>query len=82
MQAVLEQNSVWRNKKSLINGRKVGLLASVFGCWHKQLSRPFSSKSDSYRVCVDCGARRNFDPKTLKTHGAFYFPPQPEIKSE
>lgn len=82
MQAVLEQNNVWEKETHKINNKKVGLFASVFGCWHKHLSRPFSNQRASYRVCVDCGAQRSFDPKTLKTYGAFYFTNDAGIKSE
>lgn len=53
--------------------KRVGLFARVFGCWHKQLSRPFSSNRESYRVCLHCGAHRKFDTTTFKTVGPFYF---------
>lgn len=79
MQLVLEQNFI---AESVINrtdgafGEKIGLFGKVFGCWHSELSRPFTSSAGSYRVCMDCGARRQFDTETLKTHGAFYYPPK------
>jgi hypothetical protein len=56
-------------------GEKVGLLGKFFGCWHEEISRPFSQGQIAYRSCLKCGARKQFDSKTLKTHGAFYFPP-------
>ena len=56
-------------------GNKVGIVASLFGCWHKSLSRPFTTKTASYRTCLECGARRKFNPESLKTSGPFYFPP-------
>ncbi|MFZ1700094.1 MAG: hypothetical protein WBO10_09555 [Pyrinomonadaceae bacterium] len=55
--------------------KRVGLMASLFGCWHKDLSRPFTTKQGSYRVCTDCGARRMFDTKSFKTLGKFYYTP-------
>jgi hypothetical protein len=56
-------------------GEKVGLLGKFFGCWHEEISRPFSHGQIAYRSCLKCGARKQFDSNTLKTHGAFYFPP-------
>lgn len=85
MQAVLEQNVFGETEKiqtNKTNKKRVGIIAGLFGCWHKQLSRPFTNRRDSYRVCVGCGARRGFNPKTLQTYGAFYFPVETEIKSE
>jgi hypothetical protein len=78
MQGVLEQNlSVTQisefSEEAAV--RKVGLIAKLFGCWHKELSRPFTTKTSSYRTCLDCGARRKFNPENLKTSGPFYFPP-------
>lgn len=58
-------------------GKKIGLAAALFGCWHKNLSRPFTYAEESYCVCLNCGARRNFNAKTLTVSGSFYFPPQP-----
>ena len=78
MQTILEQNRI---AESLINrtgeafGNKIGLLGTLFGCWHRSLSRPFTIGNDSYRACLDCGARKHFDPETLKTFGSFHYPP-------
>jgi hypothetical protein len=58
-------------------GKKIGLMAAVFGCWHKNLSRPFTYGGDSYCVCLKCGAHRNFNAQTLISSGSFYFPPIP-----
>ncbi|MCS6874661.1 MAG: hypothetical protein N2Z23_10285 [Pyrinomonadaceae bacterium] len=61
-----------------IENRPIGFLARVFGCWHKnKLSRPFFDEEtgQTYRVCLNCGARQRFDPERLKTTGRFYFPP-------
>lgn len=87
MQAILEQQNVWETEKLnqatlQTNKQRIGIIAGIFGCWHKHLSRPFTTRRDSYRVCVGCGARRGFNPKTLQTYGAFYFPVETEIKSE
>jgi len=78
MQTILEQN---RTAVSLVNqsrdafGNKIGLLGALFGCWHKSLSRPFTIGSESYCACLDCGARKHFDPQTLRTFGSFHYPP-------
>jgi hypothetical protein len=78
MQAVLEQNLI---AKSVIDrtdgsfGRKIGFFGKVFGCWHKDMGRPFTQGRTSYRVCTECGARRKFDAKSLETTGPFYYPP-------
>lgn len=60
---------------SFVFGKKVGLIAKLFGCWHENLSRPFVQKQTAYRSCLECGARKQFNTETLETHGAFYFPP-------
>lgn len=64
-----------RKSKNEIREKRVGVLASLFGCWHHELSRPFTSADESYRVCLHCGARRHFNPSTLETYGRFYFSP-------
>lgn len=83
MQGILDQNRI---AASIINrtrgsfGEKIGLVASVFGCWHKRLTRPFTEKHISYRACVDCGARKKFSTEDFMTFGPFYYPPS--IRSE
>ena len=79
MQGILEQNTI---AASLINhtsgsfGRRIGVVASLFGCWHKELSRPFTTKKSSYRACLECGARKKFDTESFETSGPFYYPPR------
>lgn len=48
-------------------------VARVFGCWHSEMSRPFTRDGESYRTCLECGARRNFDPKRWEMVGAYYY---------
>ena len=48
-------------------------ILGIFGCPHKTMSRPFSRHGENYRVCIGCGARRGFDPKTWESNGPFYF---------
>lgn len=78
MELVLNQNrnapkELKKNKE--VFGEKIGLIGKLFGCWHKELSRPFTIKNLSYRVCLECGARKRFDTENLKTFGPFYYPP-------
>lgn len=56
-------------------GDKVGFFASLFGCWHKNLTRPFTLGKTAYRSCLDCGARKPFNTDTLMTERRFYYPP-------
>jgi len=78
MEAVLDQNYI---AKQIINrtdssfGEKIGIVASIFGCWHERLSRPFTNEKESYRACLNCGARQKFDAEQMKTTKSFYYPP-------
>ena len=54
------------------------LFRRVFGCWHRQMSLPFTRGSETYRTCIDCGARRRFDLEQWRMVGGFY---QPENRS-
>ena len=60
--------------------QKSGLMAKLFGCRHENIGRPFNYGNTAYRSCLNCGARRQFNPETLETYGSFYFPPV--IKTE
>jgi hypothetical protein len=48
--------------------------ARIFGCWHVNMSRPFSRGNETYRTCVACGARRRFDLEQWEMVGSFYYP--------
>ena len=79
MQLVLEQNFIAENainRTDGVFGEKIGIFGRIFGCWHSELSRPFTNAAGSYRVCMECGARRHFDTETLTTSGSFYYPPK------
>ncbi len=78
MEMVLEQNRIAQsvlNRTDKVFGDKIGIMGKIFGCWHKELSRPFTSQNSSYRACLHCGAKKRFDTETLKTVGPFYYPP-------
>ena len=54
-------------------GKIGGGLSRLFGCWHSEMSRPFSSDGQSYRACLACGARRQFNTRSWETQGDFYY---------
>lgn len=58
--------------QSLI-GKISNLVARVFGCWHAELSRPFSHEGHAYRVCLSCGAQRQFNLGNWQMQGNFYY---------
>ncbi len=58
-----------------IFGEKVGFIDKIFGCSHSNISRPFGQGKIVYRSCLQCGARKQFNPETLETFGGFYYPP-------
>ncbi len=60
-------------------GDKVGIFVRLFGCGHRNLSRPFSHKRVAYRTCLQCGARKQFNTQTLETVGGFYNPPMARV---
>ena len=62
-------------------GQKIGILGKLFGCWHKSLTRPFTIGNASYRSCINCGARKQFDPQTLETFGSFHYPPAVQFEN-
>lgn len=61
--------------EQFVFGKKIGLVTKLFGCWHTNISRPFVSGKVGYRSCLQCGARKHFNPETLQTDKSFYFPP-------
>lgn len=75
MEAVVEHtgtdsSSLTANLVSLV--RRVA--GRIFGCWHLNMSQPFSRGEETYRTCVACGARRRFDLEHRKMVGSFYYP--------
>lgn len=55
-----------------LNDAAKRLVQRVLGCWQHDLSRPFSHRGRTYRVCVKCGMARDFNPENWKTHGPSY----------
>jgi hypothetical protein len=56
-----------------VSGAVKGWVNRLIGCWHLEMSRPFSSEGKAYRVCLSCGAHRQFNLKNWKMQGAFYY---------
>lgn len=78
MESVLTQNQIpgaADNRNENVFGDRIGIFGKLFGCWHKELSRPFSNRQSSYRACLNCGAMKKFDAESLRTFGPFYYPP-------
>jgi hypothetical protein len=77
MQAVLgtlEHYSSGQSRKLAVITHAVGnWLSDLFGCQHRELSRPFSRHGESYRVCIACGAHRRFDAASWNSRGPFYY---------
>ena len=44
----------------------LGALDLVFGCHHANLSRVFTIRGRSYRVCCDCGSEFNYSLKQMR----------------
>ncbi len=79
MQAVLESLEHYGNGERM-RLSKIGrlldrLFVEIFGCQHRQMSRPFSRHGETYRVCITCGGRRQFDEKTWNSSGSYYYKP-------
>jgi len=55
-----------------LNDAAKRLVQRVLGCWQHDLSRPFSHRGRTYRVCVKCGMARDFNPVDWTTHGPSY----------
>ncbi len=56
-----------------LTGRITNLMARVFGCWHAELSRPFSRNGRAYRKCLSCGAQRQFHLGKWEMQGDFFY---------
>jgi len=70
-----KRNKTTNQIDRLVFGQKMSLMAKLFGCWHNNISRPFVQGKTAFRSCLQCGARKQFNPETLETRGSFYFPP-------
>jgi hypothetical protein len=70
MEAVVEQAGT--DVSAIMSGvfvRMDRVVNRIFGCWHRDMSLPFSRDKENYRTCVACGARRRFDLERWTTVG-------------
>jgi len=73
-EAMLEQSP--RISASYSSGRGIGgLLTRLLGCWHRDMSRPFSRGGHAYRSCLSCGAHRKFNVGRWEMQGEYYYRP-------
>lgn len=74
-QAILSHHSNSRPvvKAAGFGGALATWLSRLFGCWHTDMSRPFTLRGVTARVCLDCGARRRFDTVRWQMVGAYYY---------
>ena len=47
-------------------------LIQLFGCRHMRVGRPVTLNGETYRACLDCGARRRFDVVGWHSYGPYY----------
>ncbi len=72
------QQSILSNNINVLNSIPSGggagsWVARVFGCWHREMSRPFSQAGRSYRTCLNCGAHRRFNVGNWEMQGSYYY---------
>jgi hypothetical protein len=41
--------------QQVVKLRVQSVLERLFGCWHRNVSRPFTISGRTYEVCLDCG---------------------------
>ena len=54
-------------RKRALNEAAKRLVQRVIGCRQHDLSRPFSHRGRTYRVCVKCGIARDYNTENWKT---------------
>ena len=48
------------------------LMMRASSCWHREMSRPFTHEGASYRICLRCGMKRNFDLQNWRMKGRYH----------
>ena len=75
VEQVIEQRGQSLSLVSTDVVEKIGIaLTRVFGCWHREMTLPFTRGKLTYRTCVACGARRRFDLDQRIMVGPYYYP--------
>jgi hypothetical protein len=72
-QLTIANSNVGQFNASSLTGKISTFVARVFGCWHADLSRPFSREGRAYRTCLNCGAQRQFHLGKWEMQGQFYY---------
>jgi hypothetical protein len=72
-EARINQQSInaYAECRRALNDEVQRMLTRFFGCWHHQLSRPFTQHGKSWRICLKCGMSRDFDLETWTTYGPY-----------
>jgi hypothetical protein len=52
---------------------RIGVLRKMFGCRHREMSRPMTMRDRTVCLCFDCGAYRNFNTESFTLEGKFYY---------
>ena len=74
VQAIIENHyKVVQINASSQNTGVGGWFTRLFGFRHKEMSRPLSIQGQTYRTCLDCGARRQFNVGRWEMQGDFYY---------
>jgi hypothetical protein len=72
-QLTYAKSNVGNFDASSVSEKVGGWVARLFGCWHTEMSRPFSHQGQAYRTCLSCGAQRKFNLGNWETQGDFYY---------
>ncbi len=59
------QSASARSQRASLLGILLRVLEFFFGCHHVHLSRVFTMRGETYKVCCDCGARFTYSLKTM-----------------
>lgn len=71
--AIENRANVEQPNEFFFAGKVSNWIGRMFGCRHRDMSRPFSSDGQTYRACINCGARRSFNIGRWEMRGDFYY---------
>jgi hypothetical protein len=69
------KRSVRRPDSWALISRPIQWLTRLFGCWHKMMAPPYTQNNETYCVCMDCGAHREFNSDRGKMVGPYFHAP-------
>ena len=72
-QLTIANSNIGQFNSSSLTRKISSFVARMFGCWHGELSRPFSREGRAYRTCLNCGAQRQFNLGNWEMQGNFYY---------